>query len=196
MEIAILHMLPGKLLKVIPSLSLLMLAKPVVADLMSITPIVDETQPPPPTIWAFMSISFGWIAHADIHTESLRYPLFTSHTEVFRFMGDSRFTAGILWQMLTKSKYASSLAIHYPLTDSSAEDEATSRKEVKSTIEDHYNRNYKQQDRELAVSEQMGNASLTELLGTKRPMTHWDQKSYKEMHSFYAGKVSNLKSIS
>ena len=59
--------------------------KKLVADLMSVVPIAhddgdddddsddDDDAPTPMPIWAFMSISYGWIAHADIHTESLRY---------------------------------------------------------------------------------------------------------------------------
>jgi hypothetical protein len=36
---------------------------------MSVTAI-DGTKDP---LWTFLSVAFGWIAHADIHTEYLRY---------------------------------------------------------------------------------------------------------------------------
>jgi len=38
-------------------------------DLMSLTPIPNDGPP----IWFFLSIAFGWIAHADIGTERWRY---------------------------------------------------------------------------------------------------------------------------
>jgi len=50
-------------------------AKTILADLMSVAQVADDEAPTGPPIWAFMSISYGWIAHADIHTERLRYPL-------------------------------------------------------------------------------------------------------------------------
>ena len=55
--------------------TILIIAKTIRADLMSVVQVVDNGVPPPPTEWAFMSLSFGWIAHADIHTEPLRYIL-------------------------------------------------------------------------------------------------------------------------
>jgi hypothetical protein len=42
--------------------------KPIPIDLMSVAP-VDNTRN---TVWAFLSVAYGWIAHADIHTEHLR----------------------------------------------------------------------------------------------------------------------------
>ena len=38
-------------------------------DLMSLTSIGDDRPP----IWLFLSVSFGWIAHADLGTEKMRY---------------------------------------------------------------------------------------------------------------------------
>ena len=51
------------------STSDLILVKPLVVDLMSVAP-VDKSQQP---TWLFVSVAFGWIAYADIHTESWRY---------------------------------------------------------------------------------------------------------------------------
>src|SRR5271155_530188 len=38
-------------------------------DLMSLTSIGDDRPP----IWLFLSVSFGWIAHADLGTDKMRY---------------------------------------------------------------------------------------------------------------------------
>jgi hypothetical protein len=48
--------------------SQLTLGKIMVADLMSVEPL-DGKRPP---IWTFVSVAFGWIAHADIDTEKWR----------------------------------------------------------------------------------------------------------------------------
>jgi hypothetical protein len=46
----------------------LTLGKKMIADLMSVEPL-DKKRPP---IWTFVSVAFGWIAHADIDTENWR----------------------------------------------------------------------------------------------------------------------------
>ena len=107
-------------------------------------------------------------------------------------MGDARFTAGIIWQMVTKSKYTSSFAVHGPLMEPSMGDEAAARKEVKNSIEAYYNREYKRQKPDCAVSEQIDGPTLFELLGSKRPRDQWNHRGYNGMHSFYAGKVIQI----
>ena len=64
-------MLPGKLSNVFPFNTILIPVKQIVVDLMSVEP-VDKTAEP---VWLFVSVAFGWIAHADIHTENWRYTL-------------------------------------------------------------------------------------------------------------------------
>jgi hypothetical protein len=66
-------MLPGKLSNVLPYSIILNQVKRIVVDLMSVEP-VDKSSGP---VWLFVSVAFGWIAHADIHTENWRYNLTT-----------------------------------------------------------------------------------------------------------------------
>jgi hypothetical protein len=71
-ELVIPPTLHGKPSKVLTFQIILITGKTIRADLMSIVPVVNDGAPLPPIQWAFMSLSFGWIAHADIHTEALR----------------------------------------------------------------------------------------------------------------------------
>jgi hypothetical protein len=105
-------------------------------------------------------------------------------------MGDARFTAGIIWQMVTKAKYACSFAVHDPILESTARDEIPARQQIKTMVDGYYNHEYNRQAPNVTVSEQTDSSSLDVLVGTKRPINQWEQKSYKDMHSFYAGKVS------
>ena len=73
LAIAIPHMPHGKLSNVLAYSTILIQVKRVVVDLMSVEP-VDKTAEP---VWLFVSVAFGWIAHADIHTENWRYNLTT-----------------------------------------------------------------------------------------------------------------------
>lgn len=181
-------MLLGKPSKVFTFCSTANVAKTVVADLMSVAQVADDEAPTRDPIWAFMSISYGWIAHADIHTEPLRYPLPPSSL-TSRFMGDVRFTAGIIWHMIIKSKFASSFAVHAPLSESDEQDQRAARVEVKAAVADYYNQEYITQDPNHAVIEPVVSGGLHPLVGTKRPGNYWQQRSSRDMHSFYAGKV-------
>lgn len=188
-ELVIPPMLPGKPSKVQASKIILITAKTIRADLMSVVQLVQDGVAPPPVEWAFMSLSFGWIAHADIHTEPLRYILYFFVLTV-RFMGDARFTAGIVWQMASRAKYESSLAVHTPLFDDTLpwwQQEVTNRKQLKESIIQHYNDEYARGPYSSKIESR--GSSMDTLVGSKRPPEHWEQKGYKDMLSFYAGKV-------
>jgi hypothetical protein len=59
----------SKLLEVSHFHGKLILGKVMPVDLMSVSPVDLKEE----TVWTFLSIAYGWIAHADIHTEALRY---------------------------------------------------------------------------------------------------------------------------
>jgi len=109
-------------------------------------------------------------------------------------MGDARFTAGIIWQMLLKSKFASSFAVHAPFHEPRAGDprNANARAAIKYAAADYYNLEYNNQGPARAVQEPMASSALNPLVGTKRPNNYWQQTSSRDMHSFYAGKVLSL----
>lgn len=105
-------------------------------------------------------------------------------------MGDVRFTAGIVWQMALRAKYESSLAIHTPLLDSNGpwwQQEITNRKQLKQSIIQHYNDEYAREPKTSKLESR--DVSMDTLVGSKRPPEHWEQKGYKDMLCFYAGKV-------
>lgn len=52
----------------------LMVVRKMPADLMSVTPVDGMSEP----LWSFLSVAYGWIAHADIDTEKLRLFPFSS----------------------------------------------------------------------------------------------------------------------
>ena len=64
-------MLLGSLSNVFLFRTILIPVKRIVVDLMSVEPVDKTTNP----VWLFVSVAFGWIAHADIHTENWRYTL-------------------------------------------------------------------------------------------------------------------------
>jgi hypothetical protein len=146
-----------------------------------------------PPVWLFLSVSLGWIAYADIHTENWRYapslPICVRMQWLInRFAGDTRFTAGVLKKFVSMSRYDCSVAAYDHQTEKpTTGTEKEQRQAVKDGLKTFYQTAYAKDG--VVVSEAaLASANLDDLITTIVPPDRWEMKSYN-LISLYAGKV-------
>jgi hypothetical protein len=135
-----------------------------------------------------------------LHTDGLPTPTSTQNPSGIssfyipysRPLGPIRFTLGVMKELVLKSGYPCSFATSGTLTPAEAVnangDEEQRRVATKAIIKQHYHSHYDAQVAGEVIATGRG-ASLSTLVGTKRPMVKWEQSHNPSMYSFYAGKV-------
>jgi diacylglycerol kinase family enzyme len=144
-------------------------------DLMSLTSIGDDRPP----LWLFLSVSFGWIAHADLGTEKMRWA------------GNVRFSAGAAYQVVLKKKYKCSVATHgaqAPPADLNV-DAITQRTAIKNQLRDFYNERYNRRQVDYIHTELPKDGNIGDIIDSNLPMDKWQHANYEQMNCFYAGKA-------
>lgn len=108
------------------------------------------------------------------------------------FVGDIRFTSGVIWEALCRRKSECSLAMHGDLarpTDPNA-NAVTQQISVKNELRTFYNEQYNRRHLDNAVSELPKQGAVGAIVDTHLPMDKWVHVAPESMNSFYAGKVS------
>ena len=92
--------------------------------------------------------------------------------------------------MLFKKGYKCSLATYGHLAEPVATNtEQQQRQATKAVVTNFYNTEYNQPNDAVFPTTEETEGSVTDLVGTKRPMDKWEHKQYDRLFSFYAGKV-------
>ena len=108
------------------------------------------------------------------------------------WVGDIRFTGGVLWEAVRRKKSECSVAMHGDLarpTDPNV-NAVTQQISVKNELKTFYNEQYNRRHLDNAVSELPKQGAVGAIVDTHLPMDKWVHFAPKSMNSFYAGKVS------
>ena len=108
------------------------------------------------------------------------------------WVGDIRFTTGVLWECVRVKTSECSVAMHGDLaqpTDPNA-NAVTQQNSVKDELKTFYNEQYNRRHLDNAVSELPKQGAVGAIVDTHLPMDKWVHVAPESMNSFYAGKVS------